>query len=54
MEKVSKLYAMPEYKGRLRVEAGSKPRLSLRINAKNRVIDEARRFAADWAEQKSE
>ena len=51
MEKVSALYAMPEYKGRLRVEAGSKPCLSLRIKAKGRVIDEARRFAADWAEK---
>ena len=49
MEKVSTLYAMPEYKGRLRVEAGSKPCLSLRIKNKNRVIDEARRFTALWA-----
>ena len=49
MEKVSALYAMPEYKGRLRVEAGSKPCLSLRIKNKNRVIDEARRFTALWA-----
>ncbi len=48
MEKVSALYALPEYKGRLRVEAGSKPCLSLKIKAKNRVIDEARRFAAAW------
>ncbi len=54
MEKVSRLYAMPEYKGRLRVEAGSKPRLSLRINAKNRVIDEARRFTSDWEREKIE
>ena len=49
MEKVSALYAMPEYKGRLRVEAGSKPCISLRIKNKNRVIDEARRFTALWA-----
>ena len=48
MEKVSALYARPEYKGRLRVEAGSKPCLSLKIKTKGRVIDEARRFAADW------
>ena len=48
MEKVSALYAQPEYKGRFRVEAGSKPCLSLKIKAKNRVIDEARRFVADW------
>ena len=49
MEKVSALYAMPEYTGRLHVEAGSKPCLRLRIKNKNRVIDEARRFTADWA-----
>ncbi|MBQ6274185.1 MAG: transcription-repair coupling factor, partial [Oscillospiraceae bacterium] len=48
MEKVSALYARAEYKGRLRVEAGSKPCLSLKIKAKNHVVDEARRFVADW------
>jgi transcription-repair coupling factor (superfamily II helicase) len=51
MERVSALYARPEYKGRLRVEAGSKPALSLRLPAKARVIDEARRFVSDWAER---
>ena len=51
MEKVSRLYAQPEYKGRLRVEAGSKPCLSLKIRAKGRVIDEARRFVADWGKE---
>ncbi len=50
MEKVSRLYATQEYKGRLRVEAGSKPCLSLKIRAKGRVIEEARRFVRDWAE----
>ena len=54
MEKVSLLYARPEYKGRLRVEAGSKPCLSLRIKAKGRVIDEARRFVSDWAESSND
>jgi transcription-repair coupling factor (superfamily II helicase) len=49
MARVSELYARPEYKGRLRVEAGSKPALSLRLPAKARVIEEARRFAADWS-----
>ena len=48
MEKVSRLYAMPEYKGRLKVEAGSKPCISVKIKNKNRVIDEARTFAALW------
>ena len=41
-------YILPE-KNRLRVEAGSKPCLNLKIKNKNRVIDEARSFAADWA-----
>ena len=49
MEKVSALYASPTYNKRLRVEAGSKPCLSVKILNKARVIDEARRFAADWA-----
>ena len=49
MEKVSALYAQPEYKGRLRVEAGSKPCLSVKIQNKARVIDEARRFVRDWS-----
>ena len=51
MEKVSRLYARPEYTGRLLVEAGSKPCLSLKIKDKRRVIDEARRFAAAWADK---
>ena len=49
MEKVSELYAREEYRGRLRVEAGSKPALSLKIRDKRRVIDEARAFARDWS-----
>ena len=51
MEKVSALYAEPEYKGRLRVEAGSKPCLSLRVKSRSRVIDEARKFVTDWGGQ---
>jgi transcription-repair coupling factor (superfamily II helicase) len=49
MAKVSALYAREEYRGRLRVEAGSKPRLSLQIRAKGRAVDEARAFVRDWA-----
>ncbi len=49
MEKVSYLYAMPEYKGRLKVEAGSKPCISVKVKSKTRVIDEARRFVSDWS-----
>ncbi|NCC68768.1 MAG: transcription-repair coupling factor, partial [Clostridia bacterium] len=49
MARVSALYAKPEYKGRLRVEAGTKPCLSLKLPAKSRVIDEARQFISAWA-----
>lgn len=50
MEKVSALYATPTYKGRLKVEAGSKPCLSLKIISKTHVIDEARKFIKDWSQ----
>ena len=53
MEKVSLLYARPEYKGKLKVEAGSQPCVSLKIQSKQRTIDEARRFVAAWASAKS-
>ena len=52
MERVSLLYAMPEYKGRLKIEAGSKPCISVKVTSKNRVIEEARHFAADWGRAK--
>ena len=48
MARVSWLYAKPEYKGKLRVEAGSKPCISLRLPPKARSIEEARRFVGDW------
>ena len=54
MEKVSELYARPAYKGKLRVEAGSKPCLSLKIKSKKNVIDEAREFALAWGGDKKE
>ncbi len=54
MEKVSALYARPEYKGKLRVEAGSRPCLSLKIKSKKNVIDEAREFALAWGGDKRE
>lgn len=49
MARVSALYARPEYKGRLRVEAASRPGLTLKLPPKARVIEEARRFVRDWA-----
>ena len=52
MARVSALYAMPAYQGRLKVEAGSKPCLSLKILSRSHVIDEARRFVKDWNSMK--
>jgi transcription-repair coupling factor (superfamily II helicase) len=49
MARVSAIYARPEYKGRVRVEAGQKPCLTLKLPPKARVIDEAGRFIAAWA-----
>ena len=49
MRRVSELYARPEYKGRLRVEAGSVPRISLKLPPKARVLDEASNFSSAWA-----
>lgn len=48
MERVSELYSRPEYKNRLRVHAGTKPSLSLRLKPGGRVTEEARRFVSDW------
>ena len=52
MGRVSMLYATERYKGRLKVEAGSKPCLSLKIQSRTHVIDEARRFVKDWESMK--
>ncbi len=45
---VTALYEKPEYKGRIKVEAGTEPRVRVRIQSKKRILDEARRFVADW------
>ncbi len=52
MERVSALYAKPELKGRVKVEAGKAPRLGLRLRPGARVIGEARAFVAAWTETK--
>ena len=48
MQKVSALYEMPAYKGRLKVEAGQKPCLNLRLKNTKRIIEQARMFAVDY------
>lgn len=49
MERVSALYALPEFRGRVKVEAGSKPCLSLKLISSKRVIESAREFVRAWA-----
>jgi transcription-repair coupling factor (superfamily II helicase) len=48
MEKVSAMYAQPEYKGRLKVEAGKKPCVSLNLRSGKRVVETARKFVSDY------
>jgi len=48
MEKVSVLYGQPDYKGRVKVEAGTKPCISLRLRSGKRIIETARKFVADY------
>jgi len=55
MGRVSELYAQSKYKGRVKVEAGAKPCLSLKLQSSKRIIETAREFVADWkATEKSE
>ncbi|MCM1150144.1 MAG: transcription-repair coupling factor, partial [Butyricicoccus sp.] len=46
--RVSELYALPEYRGRVKVEAGQTPLLSLKLQGGKRVIETAREFVAAW------
>ena len=50
MERISALYARPEYKGVLKVEAGTTPRVSLRLKSNARIVDQARKFIKDFSE----
>ena len=49
LERVSAIYALPQFRGRLRVEAGAKPGVTLKIKNRKRVIEEARDFIAAWS-----
>ena len=49
-ERVSALYGREEYKGRIKVEAGSKPCVSLKLKSKRRTLEEARAFVSAWEE----
>jgi len=54
MGRISALYAQPEYKGRVKVEAGSKPCLSLKLKSGKHVVETARAFVNAWAGTKEE
>jgi len=48
MAAVSALYAMPEYKGRVRVEAGTEPNIALKIRGGRNILDEAAKIVKDY------
>ncbi len=48
MRRVSELYARSKYRNRVKVEAGSKPCISLKLLSGKRVIEAAREFVADY------
>ncbi len=49
-ERISALYAKPEWRGRVKVEAGGKPAVALRLQSRRRVLEEARTFVRDYGE----
>ncbi len=48
-ESVSALYAQDAWKGRVKVEAGGKPAVALKLASKRRILEEARSFVRDYA-----
>jgi transcription-repair coupling factor (superfamily II helicase) len=48
MEAITKLYAMPEYSGRVKVLAGTDPAIALKLKSPA-VVDEAVRFVRAYA-----
>ncbi len=52
MERLSALYERPEYRGRVKLEAGRTPRLGLRLRAGERPIEAARQLVRAWEASK--
>ena len=48
MVKVSALHGQPDYKGRVKVEPGAKPCISVHLRSGKRIIETARKFVADY------
>ncbi len=53
-ESVSALYAREEWKGRVKVEAGQKPAVALKLLSKRRILEEARAFVEAYAHVREE
>jgi len=51
LESISKLYALPEYSGRVKVLAGTDPAVALKLKS-SAVVDEAVRFVRAFAYSK--
>jgi transcription-repair coupling factor (superfamily II helicase) len=47
--RISTLYAQDAWKGRVKVEAGSKPAVAMKLLSKRRILEEARKFVSDYA-----
>jgi len=47
-ERVSALYALPAWQGRVKVEAGGKPAVALKLASKRRILEEAQAFVRDY------
>ena len=48
-ERVSALYALDTWKGRVKVEAGGKPAVALKLLSRRRILEEAEAFVSDYA-----
>lgn len=48
-ESISALYAQDAWSGRVKVEAGGKPAVALKLLSKRRILEEARAFVRDYA-----
>jgi len=53
MEQISKVYGLPDFKGRIRILAGDKPVIRLRLQAGKRVTDEAAAFIQCYMDQEA-
>ncbi|HHT16562.1 MAG TPA: transcription-repair coupling factor [Papillibacter sp.] len=48
MKVVSALYSLPEYKNRVRIEAGTEPNIALKLRGGKSILDEAAKFVKEY------